>query len=89
MKKRDCKTGIEISDTDWQRFEKFLPEPKASPDGGQKHTSNRACLEGLLWLLRSGARYKDMPKYFPSGSTCWLRLQFWAQQGSLRKLHQQ
>ncbi|GHT42172.1 hypothetical protein FACS189443_4880 [Planctomycetales bacterium] len=46
MKKRDCKTGLEISDADWQRFEKFLPAPEASPDGGQKHTSNRACLEG-------------------------------------------
>jgi transposase len=42
-----------------------------------------------LWLLRSGARYKDRPKHFPSGSTCWFRLQFWAQQGALRKLHQQ
>ncbi|GHT13869.1 hypothetical protein FACS1894170_10310 [Planctomycetales bacterium] len=27
MKKRDCQTGIEISDADWQRFEKFLPAP--------------------------------------------------------------
>jgi transposase len=31
MKKRDYKTGIEISDADWQRFEKFLPQPEASP----------------------------------------------------------
>ena len=89
MKKRDYKTGIEISDADWQRFEKFLPQPEASLSGGQKYAPNRACLEGLLWLLRSGARYKDMPKHFPSGSTCWFRLQFWTQQGALRKLHQQ
>jgi hypothetical protein len=26
MKKREYKTGIEISDADWQRFEKFLPQ---------------------------------------------------------------
>jgi hypothetical protein len=38
MKKRNSQTGIEISDADWQRFEKFLPQPEASPNGGQKYT---------------------------------------------------
>jgi hypothetical protein len=47
IKKRDSQTGIEISNADWQRFEKFLPQPEASPDGSQKYTPNRACLEGL------------------------------------------
>jgi transposase len=35
-------------------------------------------LEGILWLLRTGARWQDIPLDLPSGSTCWRRLQEWA-----------
>lgn len=35
-------------------------------------------MEGILWLLRSGARWRDIPIDLPSGSTCWRRLQEWA-----------
>jgi len=31
-----------------------------------------------LWLLRTGARWQDIPVDLPSGSTCWRRLQEWA-----------
>ena len=77
MKKREYKTGIELTDEQWAILEPLLPEPEASPKGGQKPIPNRPCFEGILWLLRSGARYKDMPSYFPSGSTCWRRLAEW------------
>jgi transposase len=38
-------------------------------------------LEGILWVLRSGARWKDLPDCFPSPSTCWRRLNKWAEAG--------
>ena len=34
-------------------------------------------LEGILWVLRSGARWRDLPREYPSASTCWRRLQEW------------
>ena len=80
MQKRSYTTGIEISDRQWQRLASLLPEPPRSDQGGQVPAPNRACFEGLLWLLRSGARYKDIPKHFPSGSTCWRRLKWWHEQ---------
>ncbi|MCC6679484.1 MAG: transposase [Phycisphaeraceae bacterium] len=49
--------------------------------GGPKPISNRPVLEGLLWVLRSGARWKDMPDGFPSYSTCRRRLIEWEEQG--------
>jgi hypothetical protein len=36
MKKRDYKTGIEISNADWQRFEKFFSHLKHRPIRGCK-----------------------------------------------------
>jgi len=83
MQKRSYTTGHELSDRRWKKLSPLLPEPPRSNKGGQIPAPNRACLEGLLWLLRSGARYKDIPKHFPSGSTCWRRLQWWHEQGAL------
>jgi transposase len=83
MTKREYKTGIELTDEQWVVLEPLLPEPERSPRGGQVPAPNRVCLEGVLWLLRSGARYKDIPKHFPSGSTCWRRLALWYEQDLL------
>jgi transposase len=55
-----------------------LPEHPPSPKGGRPRAVDRECLEGMLWLLRTGARWQDVPVDLPSGSTCWRRLQEWA-----------
>ncbi len=70
-----------ITDEQWERIEPLLPEPKASPKGGPKPKPNRPCFEGILWVLRSGARWKDLPERYPSPSTCWRRLRDWEAQG--------
>ncbi|MBR5416389.1 MAG: transposase [Thermoguttaceae bacterium] len=54
-----------------------LPEVNNSPKRGQKRTPNRARLEGVIWLLRTGASWKDIPDRFPSGSTYLRRMQEW------------
>ena len=51
----------ELSDEQWEKIAPFLPEPQASPWGGPKPIANRPCFEGILWVLRSGARWKDLP----------------------------
>jgi transposase len=49
--------------------------------GGRRRIDNRSVLEGILWVLRSGARWKDLPKRYPSPSTCWRRLAEWEDEG--------
>ena len=70
----------ELSDEQWEKIAPFLPEPQASPSGGPKPIPNRPCFEGILWVLRSGARWKDLPAPYPSPSTCWRRLCLWQKQ---------
>lgn len=77
MQKRIYKTGKELTDKQWKILEPLFPEPVQSRKGGQRRASNRACLEGILWVLRTGARWQDIPERYPSGSTCWRRLQEW------------
>jgi transposase len=89
MRKREYKIGIELSDKQWKHLAPFLYEPERSGKGGQVPAGNRACLEGIIWLMRSGARYKDIPPHFPSGSTCWRRLYWLYHTGQLKKVWQQ
>jgi transposase len=72
----------ELTDEQWLRIEPYLPSPKASPKGGPKPKSARDCFEGILWILRTGSRWKDLPDCFPSPSTCWRRLREWDEKGA-------
>jgi transposase len=70
----------ELTDEQWEKIAPLLPAPQASPWGGPKPIPNRPCFEGILWILRAGARWKDLPKQYPSPSTCWRRLRDWEEQ---------
>lgn len=70
----------ELTDEQWSRIEPLLPKAKRSPKGGRRRVSARRCFEGILWVLRSGARWKDLPEKYPSPSTCWRRLRDWEEQ---------
>jgi transposase len=80
------KTRRVLTDEQWRRVAPHLPAQPPSPKGGRPRADDRECLEGLLWLLRTGARWRDIPVDLPSGSTCWRRLRDWAGDGVLEGL---
>jgi transposase len=80
------KTTRQLTDEQWRRIEPHLPKHPASPKGGRPRASDRECLEGILWLLRSGARWRDIPIDLPSGCTCWRRLCEWSSEGVLEEI---
>ncbi|MBI1348855.1 transposase, partial [bacterium] len=47
----------------------LLPERTRSSRGGRPPADDRRCFEGILWVLKSGARWKDLPREFPSPAT--------------------
>ena len=70
-----------INDDKWKMLKTLLPAPKRNPKGGRPPADNRMVLEGILWVLRTGARWQDLPNWYPSPSTCWRRLKLWEEQG--------
>jgi len=76
-----------LTDDQWERIAPLLPEHPHSPHGGRPWVDDRECLEGILWLLRTGSRWRDIPIDLPSGSTCWRRLQVWTGEGVLQEIH--
>jgi hypothetical protein len=70
-----------INNDQWKLLKPLLPELKRNPKGGRPPIDNRLILEGILWILRTGARWQDLPDQYPSPSTCWRRLRLWEDQG--------
>lgn len=63
-----------LSDKQWAKIEPLLPNFSSK---GRPWRNNREVLEGILWVLKTGARWRDLPKEYPSPSTCWRRLRLW------------
>src|SRR5262245_58712771 len=76
-----------LTDEQWQRIAPHLPKHRPSPKGGRPCANDRECLEGILWLLRTGARWRDIPVDLPSGSTCSRRLRDWVGEEILQDIH--
>jgi len=68
----------ELSDAQWQLIAPHLPPPKPM---GRPRADDRKTLEGILWVLRSGARWQDVPREYGSPTTCWRRLKEWEESG--------
>lgn len=66
-----------LTDAQWTHIAPLLPRPRRQPLGGRPRADNRACFEGILWVLRTGARWRDLPAHYPSPVTCWRRLGEW------------
>jgi transposase len=79
--------GIYLSNREWQVLAPMLPRVKKRKDGkGRPAKAPRAVLDGILWILFSGAPWYMLPKDYPSYQTCHRYFQLWVQKGVLQKM---
>ena len=73
----------------WKEIEPLLPVPRLMPDGGRPPFSNRSCLIGIIFVLKTGIPWRFLPRELGCGSgvTCWRRLRDWTQVGVWPKVH--
>ncbi len=80
-----------IDDDLWTLIEPLLPAPKPRRKKypGRMPVSNRAALSGILFVLKTGIPWRDLPIKlgFGSGVTCWRRLRDWHHADVWNKLH--
>jgi transposase len=69
----------ELSDEQWQRLEPLLPAQK--PRTGRPNVEHRQIINGILWVLRTGAPWRDLPERYGSWSTVASRFYRWQKAG--------
>ncbi|HEX8947662.1 MAG TPA: IS5 family transposase [Dissulfurispiraceae bacterium] len=81
-----------LDDELWQIIEPLLPAPKARRFRypGRKPLENRKVLTGILFVLKTGIQWEDLPKEMGCGSgmSCWRRLRDWQEAGVWQALHE-
>ena len=71
------KRVVYLTDEQWEKVEPLIPKRPVGPKGGRPRADDRLVFEGILWILKTGARWKDLPDKYPHPSTCWRRLKEW------------
>jgi transposase len=71
-----------ISDEDWERIKDLLPgRPGQS---GWLAADNRLFIDAVLWIGKTGAPWRDLPKRFGNWNSVWRRFDRWARKGTWR-----
>jgi transposase len=79
--------GEELTDEQWAVLAPLIPEPPRREDKrGRPWRDTREVMNAVFWILRSGARWQDLPDRFPPYQPCHRRFQQWARDGTLRRV---
>jgi transposase len=78
-----------VPDKLWTQVEPLLPKRAVSPQGGRPQVSDRACLTGIIFVLKSGVTWNMLPLEMGCGSgvTCWRRLRDWTRASVWPQVH--
>jgi transposase len=77
-----------LTDEQWEILAPLIPPSKRRTDGRGRpiEHDDRAVMDGVLWILRTGAAWADLPDRYPSYATCFRRFSRWVKDGTLRHL---
>ncbi len=77
-----------VPDDLWQAIEPLLPPQRPKPKGGRPRAPDRSALAGILFVLRTGIQWHEVPAELGCcGKTCWRRLGEWHAAGVWAGLH--
>ena len=77
-------TRKELTNTQWERLQPLLPPQK--PKTGRPASDHRVIINGILWILRTGAPWRDLPERYGPWSTVASRFYRWRKAGLWQRL---
>ena len=78
---------MDLTEEQWNIVEPILPKDPVRPDRrGRPWSDRRTVLNGALWILRSGAPWKDLPDRYGPHQTVHRRFQNWVRSGVIETI---
>ncbi|HEX9692961.1 MAG TPA: IS5 family transposase [Gemmatimonadales bacterium] len=78
---------MDLTEKQWALLKPLLPTPRVRKDRrGRPWRDPRDVLNGILWILRTGAPWADLPDRYPPYQTCHRRFQQWVRDGTLEQV---
>jgi len=74
----------DLTHTHWERLQPLLPPPK--PKTGRPAVDHRRLLHGILWILRTGAPWRDLPERYGPWRPVASRFSRWQKAGIWNQL---
>ena len=75
-----------LTDDEWDLISHHFPAPKRM---GRPPVDRRQVIDGILWILRTGSPWRDLPEEFGSNKTVWRLFDQWNSDGTLLAIVQQ
>jgi transposase len=77
-------TRMFLKDKDWEKLSLLLPSQAGKQ--GRPRKNDRLVIEGIVWIIRTGAPWRDMPSEFGSWQTVYSRMHNWTLNGTWAKI---
>jgi transposase len=74
----------DLTDTEWERLEPLLPSREGKQ--GRPYSDHRRMLNGMLWVLRTGAPWRDLPERYGSWHSVYSRFRRWSRAGVFQRI---
>ncbi len=68
----------ELTEEQWLVVEPVMRAEQRADNRGRPWHDTRAVLNGVLWVLGTGAQWRELPEKYPPFQTCYRRFQQWA-----------
>ena len=75
----------ELTKGQWERIKELLPLEQAGKRG-RPRKDDRTMLNGMLWIVRSGAQWREMPEAYGSWQSVYARFAKWRDDGTLEAI---
>ena len=75
----------ELTEEQWMLVEPVLRPARREDNRGRPWHETRAVWNGVLWVLGTGAQWRELPEKYPPFQTCHRRFQQWIRAGKLEE----
>jgi putative transposase len=78
----------DLTDAQWEQIAPLLPQARGGRTGRPRRYAEREMLNAMLYLLRNGGSWRNLPHDFPPYGSVWELFRRWRDNGTLERIHE-